>query len=40
MFSNWLSETGNRIDNRISYDIYRRIDEDCYMEIDICIPIR
>ena len=40
VFSNWLSETGNRIDNRISYDIYRRIDEDCYMEIDICIPTR
>ena len=40
VFSNWLSETGNRIDNRIGYDIYRRIDEDCYMEMDICIPIR
>lgn len=40
VFNNWLSETGNRIDNRIGYDIYRKIDEDCYMELDICIPIR
>ena len=39
-FCNWLSETGNKIDNRNGFDIYRRIDTDTlYMELDICIPI-
>lgn len=41
IFANWLSETGHRIDNRIGYDVYHRIDPDTlYMELDICIPIR
>lgn len=41
MFCNWLSKTGYRIDHRIGYDIYRRIDEDTlYMELEICIPIK
>lgn len=41
VFCNWLSETGYRIDRRIGYDIYHRIDKDSlYMELDICIPVR
>ena len=39
-FCNWLAETGNRVDSRMGFDIYRRIDTDTlYMELDICIPI-
>lgn len=38
---NWLSKTGNRLDKRLGYDIYHRIDNDTlYMELDICIPIQ
>lgn len=41
IFRNWLSETGNHIDNRIGYDIYYSVDDDtAYMEMDICIPIK
>ncbi len=41
MLCSWLSETGYRIDHRLGYDIYHRIDEDTlYMELDICIPIK
>lgn len=39
-FSRWLTESGNKIDFRTGFDIYRRIDTDTlYMELDICIPI-
>lgn len=39
-FFSWLSATGNKVDNRGGFDIYRRIDTDTlYMELDICIPI-
>lgn len=39
-FCSWLSKTGNKIDNRGGFDIYRRIDSGTlYMELDICIPI-
>lgn len=39
-FCNWLAETGNKVDNRGGFDIYRKIDnETLYMELDICIPI-
>lgn len=39
-FCNWLAETGNHVDSRMGFDIYRRFDKDTlYMELDICIPI-
>ena len=39
-FCRWLAENGNRVDSRMGFDIYRRIDKDTlYMELDICIPI-
>jgi len=39
-FCNWLAKTGNKIDNRGGFDLYRYIDnETLYMELDICIPI-
>lgn len=37
---NWLYQTGNRLDERPTIDIYRLIRDDGYMEIDICFPIR
>lgn len=40
-FLNWLSKTGNKVDNRGGFDIYRKLDEETmYMEMDICIPIK
>lgn len=40
-FLNWLSKTGNKVDNRGGFDIYRHIDlKTMYMELDICIPIK
>lgn len=40
-FCNWLVATGNQVDNRNGFDIYRKIDDKTlYMELDICIPIK
>lgn len=39
VFCRWLSKTGNQLDNRPIFDIYRNIREDGYMEIDICFPL-
>lgn len=40
-FLNWLSKTGNKVDNHGGFDIYRHIDlKTMYMELDICIPIK
>ena len=39
LFCNWLTKTGNKVDNRGGFDLYHRIDDDLYMELDICIPI-
>lgn len=39
-FCRWLSKTGNQLDNRPIFDIYRNIGEDGYMEIDICFPLK
>ena len=39
-FCRWLSETGNRLDDRSAFDIYRKIDcKSMYMELEICFPI-
>ena len=39
-FCSWLTQTGNKVDNRSGFDIYRKIDDETlYMELDICIPI-
>ena len=40
VFCRWLSKTGNQLDNRPIFDIYRNIREDGYMEIDICFPLK
>ena len=40
IFCRWLSKTGNEIDERPIIDIYRKIEEDGYMEIDICFPLK
>ena len=40
VFCRWLSKTGNQLDNRPMFDIYRNIREDGYMEIDICFPLQ
>ena len=40
VFCRWLSKTGNQLDNRPIFDIYRNIGEDGYMEIDICFPLK
>ena len=40
VFCRWLSKTGNQLDNRPIFDIYRKIGEDGYMEIDICFPLK
>ncbi|MDD6213447.1 MAG: AraC family transcriptional regulator [Clostridiales bacterium] len=40
IFCRWLSKTGNQLDNRPIFDIYRSIGEDGYMEIDICFPLK
>ena len=39
-FCSWLTKTGNKVDNRSGFDVYRKIDDETlYMELDICIPI-
>ena len=40
VFCRWLSKTGNQLDNRPIFDIYRNIREDGYMEIDICFQLK
>ncbi|MGN0448055.1 MAG: GyrI-like domain-containing protein [Acutalibacteraceae bacterium] len=40
VFCRWLSKTGNQLDNRPIFDIYRNIGENGYMEIDICFPLK
>lgn len=40
VFCRWLSKTGNRLDERPIFDIYRNVREDGYMEIDICFPLK
>lgn len=36
----WFPTTQYQIDERYSYDQYHTVEEDGYMEFDICIPIR
>lgn len=40
IFCRWLSKTGNQLDERPIFDIYRNVREDGYMEIDICFPLK
>lgn len=40
IFCRWLSRTGNQMDERPVLDIYRKVREDGYMEIDICFPLK
>ena len=40
VFCRWLSKTGNQLDDRPVFDIYRNVREDGYMEIDICFPLK
>lgn len=40
IFCRWLSKIGNELDERPIIDIYRKIEEDGYMEIDICFPLK
>lgn len=40
IFCRWLSKTGNQLDDRPIFDIYRQIRPDGYMEIDICFPLK
>ena len=40
VFCRWLSKTGNQLDERPILDIYRKIGDDGYMEIDICFPLK
>jgi AraC family transcriptional regulator len=41
MFTIWLPKSGCQIDERYSYDIYRKVDCDQnFMIIDICIPVK
>lgn len=36
----WFPANHYQIDDRYSYDQYHKVEEDGYMEFDICIPIR
>ena len=40
IFCRWLSRTGNELDERLIFDVYRDMREDGYMEIDICFPLK
>ena len=40
IFCRWLSKTGNKLDDRPIFDIYRNVQEDGYMGIDICFPLK
>lgn len=40
VFCRWLTKTGNRLEmNKPILDIYRKVGEDGYMEMDICFPL-
>ena len=39
VFCRWLARTGNALDERPIFDLYRYIGDDGYMEIDICFPL-
>ena len=40
IFCRWLAKTGNRLDrNKPIFDIYRKVEADGYMEMDICFPL-
>ena len=39
IFCRWLSRTKNQLDEKPILDIYRMVQEDGYMEIDICFPL-
>lgn len=39
-FCSWLEKSGNKVDKRYGFDIYRKIDDETlYMEMDLCVPI-
>lgn len=40
IFCRWLAKTGNQLDERRIFDIYRKVRDDGYMEIDICFPLK
>lgn len=40
IFCRWLSKTGNQLDDRSILDIYRKVEENGYMEVDICFPLK
>ena len=40
MFCRWLAKTESRLDDRPILDIYRKVEENGYMEIDICFPLK
>ena len=40
IFCRWLSKTGNKLDDRPIFDIYRNVQENGYMGIDICFPLK
>ncbi|MBE6015656.1 MAG: AraC family transcriptional regulator [Lachnospiraceae bacterium] len=40
MFCIWLSKTGNTLDERHIFDIYRNVGDNGYLELDICFPIK
>ncbi|WMI79968.1 AraC family transcriptional regulator [Anaerotignum sp. MB30-C6] len=41
IFNVWLAQSGYSIDDRYSFEVYRKVDcSSMYMEIDICIPIK
>ena len=40
IFCRWLSRTGNQLDERPIFDIYRMVREDGYREIEICFPLK
>lgn len=36
----WFAGSGYELDDRYSYSLYKLVMPDCYMEFDICIPIK
>lgn len=40
IFCRWLTRTGNQLDDRPIFDLYRRVNTDGAMEIDICFPLK
>ncbi len=41
IFNVWLPQSGNKIDERYGFDLYRMVDCDSMnMKIDICVPIK